>query len=103
MAGVALNRESLKLSYCFALVTVRAIQSSMTANQREPVVMLLGALGDRGPALYGVTLFAVCAHLAAMNIGMAIGTVGPHVREDWLGVTLRTGNALVLTSQRIFC
>ena len=36
-----------------------------------------------------------------MNVSMAIGTVGSHVREDRLGVTLGTGNSLVLAAQRI--
>jgi hypothetical protein len=46
MAGVALNREPLELSYCFALVTVRTIQARMASHQWEPVVMLFCALGD---------------------------------------------------------
>jgi hypothetical protein len=37
-----------------------------------------------------------------MNVGMAIGAIRPHIREDWLGVTLGTGNTLVLAAQRIF-
>jgi len=102
MAGVALNRQALELSHCFALVTVRAIQASMTAHQREPVVVLFRALGDQAPALYRVTLFTVRAHLPAMNVSMAIGAIAAHVREDWLGVTLGTGNPLVLAAERIF-
>lgn len=31
VAGVTLNRETLKLSYRFALVTVRAVESGMAA------------------------------------------------------------------------
>jgi len=63
--------------------------------------MLFCALGDQTPALYLVTLFAVRAHLPPMNVRMAIGTVGPHVCEDGLGVALGTGNPLMLAAQRI--
>lgn len=63
--------------------------------------MLFCALGDQTPALYRVALFTVRAHLAAMNVRVAIGAVGPHVCEDWLGVALGTGNPLVLAAQRI--
>ena len=64
--------------------------------------MLFCALGDQAPALHRVTLFTARAHLPAMNIGMAIGAVRPHVCKDGLGVTLGTGNPLVLTAKRIF-
>ena len=65
--------------------------------------MLFCALGDQAPALYGVTLFTARTHLTAMNVGMTIGAVGSHVREDWLGVTLGAGNSLMLAAERIFC
>jgi hypothetical protein len=74
----------------------------MTSYQREPVVMLFCALGYQAPTLYRVTLFTARTHLPAMNVGMAIGAIRPHIREDWLGVALGTGNTLVLAAQRIF-
>ena len=101
MTGVALNRQPLELPHSRALVTVGAVQSRVTSYQREPVVMLFGALVKDAPALHCMTLFTARAHLPAMNVGMAIGTVGPHVCEDRLGVTLGTGHSLVLAAQRI--
>jgi len=60
------------------------------------------SLQDEVPAFHGVTAFAVCAHLAAVDIGMTIGTVGSCVRKHRLGVALGTSNAFVQTAQRIF-
>lgn len=101
VTGVAHNRQPLELPHRLALVTVGAVQARVTGNQREAVVMLFCALGDEAPTLYGVTLFAVGAHLPAMNVGVTIGAVGSHVREHWLGMTLGTRNPLVLAAQRI--
>lgn len=101
MAGVALNRQALELSHRFALVTVCAVQPGMTSDQREPVLVLFRALSDQAPALDGVTLFTVRSHLPAMNVSMAIGAIGPNVCKDWLGMTLGTGNRLVLAAQWI--
>ena len=98
MTGVALNRESLKLSYCCAFMTVRAIQARMTGHQWETVVMLPCELVDDAPAFYVMTLFTVPAHLPAMDVGMTIGAVSSHVREHRLGVTLGTGNSLMLAA-----
>jgi len=64
--------------------------------------VLFCALGDQTPTLYRVTLFTARAHLPAMNVGVAIGAIGPHVCENGLSVTLGTGNSLVLAAQLVF-
>ena len=102
MAGVAHNRQPLELPHGGALVTVGAVQARVTSYQWEPVVMFFCALGDQAPAFYRVTLFAVRAHLPAMNVSVTIGAVGSHVRENWLGVALGTGNPLVLAAKWVF-
>ena len=72
MTGVALDRQPLKLSDGFALVAVRAIQSGVAAHKREAVVVLAHRLQDEVPSLHGVTSLATGAHLATMNVGVAI-------------------------------
>lgn len=95
VAGVALNGKALKLPNRAALVTIRAVQASVTAHQRKAVVVLLDPLGNDVPAFYRVTLLAAGAHLAAMDIGVTVGAVRPRVGEHRLRMTLGTGNTLV--------
>lgn len=67
----------------------------MPAYQWEPVVVFPSSLANDGPALHRVTLLAARAHLSAMNIGVTVGAVCPHVRKDRFGMALRTGNSLM--------
>lgn len=64
--------------------------------------MFPNSLQDDVPALHGVAAFAVCPHLAAVDVGMTIGAVGTRVRKHRLGMALGTGNAFVQAAQRIF-
>lgn len=57
--------------------------------------MFLYALGNDVPALQSMTLFAIGAHLAAMDVRMTVSTVRPSVGEHWLRVALGTRNTLV--------
>lgn len=90
VAGVALDRQALKLSDGFTLVAVGAIQARMPSDQREAVVMFLRPLQDDIPTLDRMALFAVRAHLATMQIGVAVRAVHTGVGKHRLGVTLRT-------------
>lgn len=101
VAGVALNRQSLELSDGFSLVTVGAIQARMSPDEREAVVVLLHSLQDDAPAFHRMAFFAICPHLPAVQIGVAIGTVHARVREHGLRVTLRATHAHVLPAQRV--
>lgn len=102
MAGVALDRQSLELANRLALVTIGAIQSSVPAYQRKPVVVLLHSLQQDVPTLHCVALLAVGSHLATMNVGVAVGAIHTRIGEYRFGVTLGAGDALVQTAQGIF-
>lgn len=54
------------------------------------------------PALDGVTLGAVGAHLAAMNVGVAVGAIFADVGENRLDVALRAWDFFVHAAQRVF-
>lgn len=95
VAGVTLNRETLKLSDRPALVTIRAVQTSVPAYQGKAVIVFLYPLGNDVPALHCMTLFTIGTHLAAVNVGMTVRTVRSSVGEYWLGMALGTGNTLV--------
>ena len=73
----------------------------MRSDQGETILVILDGLHRDIPALYGVALLAVCAHLPLVDIGMAIGAPCTHIREDGLGVTLGAGHVLVHAAQRI--
>jgi hypothetical protein len=75
MAGVALNRQPLELSDGFSLVTVGAIQTCVSPNEREPVVVFLHSLQDDAPAFHRMAFFAIRSHLPAVQIGVAIRAV----------------------------
>ncbi len=73
----------------------------MRAQQRKPILMLLNRLHRHIPSHDGVALLAVGAHLAAVDVGMAIGALLAHVGEDRPAVTLRAGDRLVHAAKRI--
>jgi len=64
--------------------------------------MLLDLPNGNLPALDRVALFAVCSHLSAVNVGVAVLAALAHICEDRLDVTLGAGHRLVHPAQRIF-
>jgi hypothetical protein len=95
VAGVALRRKTLELTYRRALVTRVAIDRGMRPDQREAIQVLIDLLNRNIPTLDGVTLFAVGAHLGLMNVRVTLAALRSDIREDGLDVALRAGNALV--------
>lgn len=81
VARIALDGKSLKLPDRLALMAVRTIQSGMSSHQWEAVIVFLDPLHNDVPPFHGMALFAVGSHLAAMNVSVAIGTIGSGVRE----------------------
>ena len=65
--------------------------------------MLIDLLDGDVPPLHRMALFAICAHLPLVNIGVTIRALRAHVGKHHLGVALRAGHALVQTAQRILC
>jgi hypothetical protein len=101
VAGVALDGESLELANCFALMTVGTVQTGMASDKGETIGVFLNPLQDDVPAFDGVTLFAVCSHLAAMDICVAISAVRSRVRKYGLGVALGARHPFMKAAQRI--
>jgi hypothetical protein len=73
----------------------------MCAQQRKAVGMLAHTLLGRSPSSHGVTTLAVCSHLSAMNIGVAVGAVLPYFAEHQIRMALNTTNLLVPAAQRV--
>src|SRR5215472_13971234 len=74
----------------------------MSSDQRETVLMIVHRTRrDDVPALDVVTLFAVGAHLPAMEIRMAISTAGARIGKNGFGVAACTSHIFVHPAQRI--
>ena len=67
----------------------------MRSHQREAILVVLHCLEGNVPSFDRMAALTGCAHLPAVNIGMAVGAFGAHVGEHRLGVTLHTGHVLV--------
>jgi hypothetical protein len=103
VARVALKRKSLEPAGRGVLVATVTLQSGMSADQRETVLMVPDRLHRHLPSLYGVAASAIRSHLPAVDIGMAVRTIRAGVREYRLRVALRAREILVHAAQRKFC
>jgi len=101
MTGIAGRGKTLELSDRSARVALIAIQGGMRANEREAIQVLIDLLDRNVPSLDGVALLAIGAHLALVNVGVAIGALLADVREDRLGVALNAAHAFVHATQGI--
>ena len=95
MAGEARGRQSLELPYGGALMTGIAIDGGVRADQREAVEVLIDLLNRNIPAPGRVALLAIGAHLALVDVGVAVGALRTHIRKNGLDVALCTRHTLV--------
>jgi hypothetical protein len=63
--------------------------------------MLFQLIGANVPPLDGMALGAIRSELAAVNIGMAAGTIAAYVLEHQIRVALRAGHLFVHASKRV--
>ena len=101
MARIASGGQTLELAHGRVLVTRIAVHRGVRADQWKTIDVLVDLLNRNIPALYGVALLAVGAHLPLVNVRVAVRALGAHVREDQLGVALRTAQALMHAAQGI--
>ena len=76
-------------------MAILALHRGVSAEKREAILVILNLLNGIVPTKNGVTLRAIRAHLALVNIGVAILTILPHIREYRLYVALRALHFLV--------
>ena len=101
VARIAARGKSEENSHGGLLVARLTRDSCVRTKQRETILVIFHLLRGGFPAVYGVALRAVGAHLAAVNVGVAIGAVLSDVPKNWLQVALRTLHFFVHTAQRI--
>ena len=100
MARITLSGESLKLSHRSSLVAGITIQSSVRADQRKTVLMIVDLLYGNLPALHRMALLTRSAKLALVNVRVTVGAFRSYVGENWLDVTLRASHSFVHAAQR---
>lgn len=101
MAGIAIRRHGLELAGRSTLMAGIAIDRSVRPGEWKAIVMLLHLLDRNRPSPHRVALFAICAQLPLVNVGMAVLASRTHVRKYLLHVTLRAGHRLVHAPQGI--
>jgi len=101
MAGGTNSAQAGKPPHRGASMTCVAFRRGMSAEQREPVLVILDGLDRHAPAARRVAFLASASHLVHVNIGVAIGTIGARVPEHETGVAAAAACRLMKTTQRI--
>lgn len=95
------GRESLILADGSPFVTILALHGSVRAQERKAVLVIPELLDRDVPALDGMTLGAVGAHFALVDVAMAVFAILSHIGENRLYVALRALHFFVHAAQRI--
>lgn len=101
MAGRAGRRKAQIISDRRIGMAFLAFHHGVRAKQRKSVEMLLHGLDRHAPSENRVALRAVRAELSAVNVGVAIGAILAHVRENRLGMASRAGYFFVHAAKRV--
>ena len=101
MAGIAGRGKALELSDRGAGVALVAVKRGVRANQWEAVQVLIDLLHRDVPSSDVVALLAIRAHLALVNVGVAVGALLADIGKDRLGVALNAAHAFVHAAQRV--
>jgi hypothetical protein len=82
-------------------VALVALHGSVSPKKRETILVILHLLDSDVPALDGMTLGTIGAHLAPMNVGVTIGTVLADIGEHGLDVTFSAFHFFMQAAQWI--
>jgi hypothetical protein len=81
VTGYAVRAQSFENARCGALVAGLAIHDLVRPEKREAVPMVLYCRQFDVPPANGMALLTVASHLAAVKVGMTIGTLFPDIGE----------------------
>ncbi len=76
--------QTLKPSHCGALVAKFAVNRRMRTQKWKPVLVVPDGLRRLAPTPDGMALLAIAAHLAPVNVGVAINALHAGVRKHRL-------------------
>lgn len=82
-------------------MAVNALERGMGAEQRKPVLVSLDFPCVQIPAIHRVALLAICAELASVNIGVAVGAFRADVLKIQVGMALRACHSGVFPAKGI--
>jgi hypothetical protein len=82
-------------------VAILALHGGVRAQERKAILVIFYLLDGIVPALNGVALRTVGAHLPLVNVGVTILTVLPYVSEHGLDVALRALHFFVHAAQGV--
>lgn len=91
----------MELAIGAVLVAGIAVDDGVSTCQREAIVVILDIFVRDLPSPHGVTLFAICAQLATVNVSVAILTALPDVGKNHLHVTLSASDCGVHAAKRV--
>jgi hypothetical protein len=102
MATDTLGRKSepIELANSADLVARIAVHRSVSAYQRESILMRIDVMDGNLPAVGSVTKFAFGPVLSTMEVGVTILALIRSIREVKIGVAIAAGNSGMATSQR---
>lgn len=83
-------------------MAVIALNRSVGSEKRKTILVIPDLLDRDVPTLNSVALRAVGAHLALVNVSVAILAVFSYVGEDRLDVALRAAHLFVHAAERVF-
>lgn len=86
MAGGAVGAQTGELADGCACMTGNAVESSMSAEQRKTILMVLDVLDRDTPALDRVTFLTARSKLPAMKVRVAVRTFRAYARENRIRV-----------------
>jgi hypothetical protein len=82
-------------------VALVAFNQRMRSNQRESILVILDLLDVYLPAPDRVAALAICSKLTAVNVGMALSTLGAHFLEHQVCMALSACYLCMHSAQRI--
>ena len=101
VTGNASRGKSLELANRCILMAVLALQGGVRTEEREAVLVIFDLLDCNIPTLDGVALGAVRAHLALVDVHVAVFAILSDVRKNGLHVALHAVDLFVHAAQRV--
>jgi len=102
MAGITGRAQPEKHASGDLLVALVALYCGVSAQKRKSILVIANLLHRDIPALNGVALRTVRTHLTAVDIGVTIGAILPHIGECGFHVALGALHFFVHAPERIF-
>lgn len=95
MTADAFCRQPLEPSHGCSLVARLALQGSVRTDQRKTVFVVTYLIDRRRPPVNGVAALAPGSHVAAMDVGVTVTALPPHITEHRFQMALGASDGLM--------